>query len=234
MDANQLLGTLLGGVLVPPRRRPVRRRTSAPLIDVRIGSSRRTASVLAGLAGLAVEALTRSGQSTVPQAPTASAPRGRPAAAPLPSPQPAPTPPAGGTGTKSPWGERPPAPAPSLPVGAEDREVLLVIRAMIAASRADGAIDPEERAAIASQLDSADLDAEARDLVLSEFATPATVESLAREITDPVLAAQVYAACVLAVGEITPPERSWLDRFAALTRLSPQTCAAIEQRLSEG
>lgn len=236
MDANRLLGTLLGGVLVPPRRRATRRRTPAPLIDVRVGGSRRTASALAALAGLAVEALARSGQGTVPPPPKAPAPKGRAATAgPAAPPGPVPAPPASGAGAKNPWGARPPSsPPPPEPVAAEDREALLIIRAMIAAARADGAIDPAERAAIAGQLDSAELDVEARDLVLGEFARPATVEALAREIADPVLAAQVYAACVLAVGEITPAERSWLDRFAALTRLSPQTCAAIEQRLAEG
>ncbi|TQF76983.1 tellurite resistance TerB family protein, partial [Elioraea sp. Yellowstone] len=141
-----------------------------------------------------------------------------------------------GAGRASPWGSPPPpAPppaAPSRPVGAEDREALLIVRAMIAAARADGALDAEERAAIAGQLDRAGLEAEARELVLAEFANPAPLEALAAEIGDPVLAAQVYAACVLAVGEPSPGERAWLDALARRTGLGAATVAAIEGRLA--
>lgn len=224
MDANRLLGVLLGGVLKPPRRRAAtrsvatrkRRRSPAPLVDVRIGGSRRAASALAALATLAVEAL--AGAGTPP----------RPSAPPRPAPVPSPA-----TGRASPWGGTPPAPPPpSEPVGAEDREALLIVRAMIAAARADGAIDATERAAIAGQLDQAELEPEARELVLAGFANPAPIEALAAEITDPVLAAQVYAACVLAVGEPSSAERAWLDALARCTGLGPETVAAIERRLA--
>ncbi|MCS6922655.1 MAG: tellurite resistance TerB family protein [Elioraea sp.] len=229
MDTNRLLGALLGGVLAAPRRRATRRRTPAPLIDVRIGGSRRTAAALAALAGLAVEALAKAGQP-VPTQP-APLPRpapppatGRPTSAPRPSPA-----------APNPWASAPAAPPPPAePVGAEDREALLTIRAMIAAARADGTLDAAEREAIAGQLDQADLEPEARDLVLREFAQPASVEAIAREVTDPVLAAQIYAACILAVGEASAAERAWLDRFAALTGLSAATRRAIEERLAGG
>lgn len=231
MDTDRLLGALLGGVLAPPRRRATRRRTTAPLIDVRIGGSRRTASALAALAGLAVEALAKAGQS----APTRPAPLPRPAPPPpasgRPTPEPVPAPP-----PPNPWRSAPaPAvPASEPPVGAEDREALLAIRAMISAARADGTLDAAEREAIGAQLDQADLEAEARELVLREFAHPASVEAIAREVSDPVLAAQIYAACVLAIGDVSAAERAWLDRFAALTGLSAAARRAIEERLAAG
>ena len=140
-------------------------------------------------------------------------------------------------GSPSPWGTAkpaPPAPAPAEPVGAEDREALLIIRAMIAAARADGTIDAEERAAIAGQLDQAGLDDEARELVLKEFAAPASLDGLAAEITDPVLAAQVYAASVIAVGQASAPERAWLAELARRTGLAAETVTAIERRLAGG
>jgi uncharacterized membrane protein YebE (DUF533 family) len=137
----------------------------------------------------------------------------------------------------NPWGSKPaspPAPPPAEPVGAEEREALLIIRAMIAAARADGTLDPDERAAIAGQLDQAGLDQEARDFVLREFASPASLDALAREIADPVLAAQVYAACVVAVGQASEPERAWLAELARRTGLAAETVAAIERRLATG
>lgn len=241
MDANRLLGALLSGVLTParPKRttrtrttrtaaRPVRRVAKpAPLIDVRIGGSRRTGSALAALATLAAEALA---QATAPApAPRPSAPRSPAPAGPVPIPYPT-------TARDSPWSTpaRPPPPPPPDPVGAEDREALLIVRAMIAAARADGAIEADERQAIAAQLDQAGLEPEAREMVLAEFADPAPIEVLAREITDPVLAAQVYAACVIAVGAQAEGERAWLAAFARRTGLAPETVAAIERRLAAG
>jgi uncharacterized membrane protein YebE (DUF533 family) len=240
MDATRLLGALLGGVLTPPRpRRTTAKRTTkqsakraakpAPLIDVRVGGSRRTASALTALARLAAEALAQtSAPSPRAPAPPAPAPRPTPPGVPVPYPV---------SGRSSPWGTAkpaaPPPPAPE-PVGAEEREALLIIRAMIAAARADGAIDAEERAAIAGQLDQAGLDGEARELVLKEFASPASLDALAREIADPVLAAQVYAACVIAVGQASDAERAWLAELARRTGLAAETVAAIERRLAAG
>lgn len=237
MDANRLLGALLSGVLTPARpKRTTRARTTrkaarparraakpAPLIDVRIGGSRRTGSALAALATLAAEALA---QATAPApAPRPSAPRSPAPAGPVPIPYPT-------TARGSPWSTpAPPPPPPPDPVGAEDRESLLIVRAMIAAARADGVIEADERQAIAGQLDQAGLEPAARELVLAEFANPAPIEALAREITDPVLAAQVYAACVIAVGVQAEGERAWLAEFARRTGLAPETVAAIERRL---
>lgn len=224
IDTNRLLGVLLGGVLKPPPRArtrgtTTRRRAPAPLVDVRIGGSRRAASALAALATLAAEALAGAATRTPPM----------PSPAP---PRPAPVPPPA-TRRPGPWDPSPaPAPPPADPVGAEDREALLVIRAMIAAARADGALDAEERAAIAGQLDQAGLEPGARELVLAEFASPAPLEALAAEITDPVLAAQVYAACVLAVGAPSSAERAWLDALARRTGLDAAAVAAIERRLA--
>jgi uncharacterized membrane protein YebE (DUF533 family) len=232
MDANRLLGALLGGVLAPPRAprratrttaRPAAKRAArpAPLIDVRIGGARRTTSALTALARLAAEALA---QTSAP-APRAPAPRTPPTPGPVPDPV---------LGRPSPWGTKPAAPAPAEPVGAEDREALLIVRAMIAAARADGAIDADERAAIAGQLDQAGLDDEARELVLKELAAPASLDALAAEIADPVLAAQVYAACAMAVGQASEAERAWLAELARRTGLAAETVAAIERRLAAG
>lgn len=256
MDAKRLLGALLGGVLAPPRAprrttrapakppatrtakpaaKPAAKRAArpAPLIDVRIGGSRRTSSALTALARLAAEALAQT-SAPAPRAPAPRTPPPRtpstPSGGPVPVPSPVP-------GRSHPWGAAKPAappPAPVEPVGAEDREALLIIRAMIAAARADGVIDAAERAAIAGQLDQAGLDAEARELVLKQFAAPASLDALAAEIADPVLAAQVYAACTIAVGEASAPERAWLADLARRTGLAAETVAAIERRLAAG
>jgi uncharacterized membrane protein YebE (DUF533 family) len=74
-------------------------------------------------------------------------------------------------------------------------------------------------------------DAGERDHVLADFDRPATIEDLARQARDPMLAAQLYAAAAAAVGEVSAPERIWLDRFGAALRLDKSAQAAIEKRL---
>jgi uncharacterized membrane protein YebE (DUF533 family) len=144
----------------------------------------------------------------------------------------------------SPWGNAPgatkPAADPWAPIkaeaeeepSAESAEALLMLRAMIAAAKADGAIDAEERGRIAAQLDGAGLSAKARDAVLADFDKPQSPAALAKLASDPMLAAQLYAAAVVGVGEIAAAERAWLDDFAKALKLDRAATAAIEARLT--
>ncbi len=106
-----------------------------------------------------------------------------------------------------------------------------MLRAMIAAAKADGAIDAEERGRIAAQLDDAGLSAAARDTVLADFDKPLSPAALAKLASDPMLAAQLYAAAVVGAGEIAAAERAWLDEFAKALKLDRAAAAAIEARL---
>jgi uncharacterized membrane protein YebE (DUF533 family) len=105
---------------------------------------------------------------------------------------------------------------------------------MIAAAKSDGALDREERQAIARQLDAAGLSAAERDQVLAGFDNPATPEALAKQARDPMLAAQVYAAAFAAAGEVSAAERSWLDRLGKALNLDRNAVQAIERRLAGG
>ena len=251
-DLGSVIGAVLSGGAAPRRRSPSLSRTRMPASNAQLGRA------LAGLAGIAIEALRSS------QAP-----------APAPAPQPRPTPQgkggsgfdwkgpatAGGSATPlkkapgqgglkdapaspSPWGNAPgatkPAADPWAPVAAEaeeepiaeSAEALLMLRVMIAAAKADGAIDAEERGRIAAQLDGAGLSAKARDAVLADFDKPQSPAALAKLASDPMLAAQLYAAAVVGAGEISQPERAWLDEFAKALKLDRAAAAAIEARLT--
>ena len=250
-DLGRVIGAVLGGGAAPRRRSPARFGTRrASVGNAQLGR------VLAGLAGIAIEALRQS----------QSAP---------PAPRPTPSPSKGGggfdwsgpsrqatTGTApvkkapgqgglkdapagaNPWGSAPGAAKPAAdawaPVAAapeeepsaETAEALLMLRAMIAAAKADGAIDAEERGRIAAQLDGAGLSPAARDKVLADFDKPLAPAALAKLASDPMLAAQLYAAAVVGAGEIAAAERAWLDDFAKALKLDRAASAAIEARLS--
>ncbi|MCA3414369.1 MAG: DUF533 domain-containing protein [Roseomonas sp.] len=235
-DLGRVIGAVLGGGTAPRRRSPTRSRSRATASNAQLGRA------LAGLAGIAIEALRRS--QTAPPAPAAPPPR--------------PVPPSGKGGggfdwagparpapaSPGPWGKAPgaakPAADPWAPItaepeeepSAETAEALLMLRAMIAAAKADGAIDAEERGRIATQLDGAGLSAAARDTVLADFDKPLTPAALAKLASDPMLAAQLYAAAVVGAGEIAAAERAWLDEFAKALKLDRAAAAAIEARLT--
>jgi uncharacterized membrane protein YebE (DUF533 family) len=237
------LGGVLGAVLGGGQARAPRRRTS-PRGGQDLGRA------LAMLAGAAIEAMAKSQQQPAPPAPPP-----RPASRGTPAGKPAPLPggakgaargnvpaagrdPWGGAATARPaptdaWAPVPGVPPPP-PISAEDREGVLMLRAMIAAAKADGHVDSDERARIADQLDAAGLGPAARDAVLGEFDRGAAPEALAREARDPMLAAQLYAAAVAGAASIEGAERAWLDGFAKALKLDRAATEAIERRIRGG
>lgn len=188
--------------------------------------------MLGALAGAAIEAWARSQQHPDP------------GPAPAPPPMPRPPKPAQRAGSVPATRAGKPAPVPTWtpvpgvppppPIPAEDREGVLMLRAMIAAARADGHADAAERARIAGQLDAAGLGPAAREVVLAEFDRPAAPDALAAEVRDPMLAAQLYAAAVAGAATIEGAERAWLDAFARALRLDRAAAEAIERRITGG
>ena len=253
-DLGQIIGAVLSGGATPQRRgNPMGYGTRrAPSGNAQLGRA------LAGLASIAIAVLKRSQSSAPP--PAAPAPRpasggkgggfdwagpARQGESSAPPTKKAP----GQGGLKDapagagPWAKAPgatkPATDPWAPIkaeteeepSAETAEALLMLRAMIAAAKADGAIDAEERSRIAAQLDDAGLSPAARDMVLADFDKPLTPAALAKLASDPMLAAQLYAAAVVGAGEIAATERAWLDEFAKALKLDRAAAAAIEARL---
>lgn len=250
-DLGNVLGAVLGGG--GAARRPRRRSGNQDL-----------GRALAVLAGVAIEAMSRGQTPPAPApapprtggrrssggwgdaapAKTTPAAQRKSAASPTRKPEPArgSVPAAGGWGgvpVSKPapagggWSPVPGAPPPPA-IPAEDREALLMLRAMIAAARADGHVDVAERGRIAEQLDAAGLSPAARDAALAEFERGATPEELAREARDPMLAAQLYAAAVAGAASIEGAERAWLDAFGKALRLDRAAAEAIERRITGG
>jgi uncharacterized membrane protein YebE (DUF533 family) len=219
MDLGRIFGAVLGGAAQPPRRRasPTRRGASGPF-GMTQAETRQIGRALGALAGIAADALAKSGsQPAAPPAPQKAPPAAKsspPPARRLPE-------------------VAPKAPPAAPPPSAEHAEARLLLRAMIAAARADGMVDRAERTAIAAQLDAAGLSAAERDEVLADFDRPATIEQLSNAARDPILRAQVYAAAFAAAGEISAEERAWLDRLGEALKLQPAARQAIEDRLGK-
>lgn len=210
MDFGRILGAVLNGAAQRPRAR--RTRSTGPL-GMNRTETRQVGRAIGTLATIAIEALSR---------PSAPEPR------PYPQEPPSRRPPPRRIPDVTP--REPPAQI-ELSASVETAEARLLLRAMIAAARADGAVDREERVTIATQLDAAGLTPAERDHVLGDFDHPAEIEELARGARDPMLAAQLYAAAFGAAGELSAGERAWLDRLGMALRLDKTAIAAIERRL---
>jgi hypothetical protein len=142
--------------------------------------TRQVGRALGTLATIAIEALSKPGAPTPADGTSAPAqPRSFPLARRRPRRAASPT--STATRRRRPSSWRPPATSSDSGHAAETAEAQLLLRAMIAAARADGTVDKAERAAIATRLDAAGLTAAERDHVLADFDHPASIQELAAE-----------------------------------------------------
>ena len=114
---------------------------------------------------------------------------------------------------------------------AVQRKAQLVLRAMIAAAKADGQIDGQEIQRITGKLMEGGGDPAARDFVLKEMQAPLDIGALVKDVASPQDAAEVYAASVLAITVDTQAEKDYLGRLAQTLRLSPDAVAHIHATL---
>jgi uncharacterized membrane protein YebE (DUF533 family) len=142
---------------------------------------------------------TRGGQSTVPQQPMKDI-----------TPQP------DGTALLNP----PPSQANELN--------LALIRAMIAAAKADGHIDAREQRAIFAKLDQAGLDRDAKAFIMDELMKPLDIDAIVALATTPERALEIYAASVLAIDPDDPAEQAYLSMLAARLKLDPGLKSSVE------
>jgi len=122
-------------------------------------------------------------------------------------------------------------PPPDAPPASGD-VALLVMRAMIAASAADGRIDEGERTRILGALKSAGIDGEGVQVIEAELARPASVAELAAAATTPEAAVQVYTAARRIITPNTVEERVFLAHLSGALGLDPRLVAQIDAAAS--
>jgi uncharacterized membrane protein YebE (DUF533 family) len=95
----------------------------------------------------------------------------------------------------------------------------LVLMAMINAAKADGQIDSEEKARLFDRLGQVSLTEAEKAFLFDELARPMDTDRLVAEATTPALAAQVYAASLMAINVDLPAERDYLATLAQRLKL---------------
>lgn len=114
-----------------------------------------------------------------------------------------------------------------------DAASLAILRAMIAAAKADGAIDAAEQQRIFAKLDDHDLDQEAKAFVIDELRRPLDIDAVVAGATSPELALEIYTASRLAIDPDHPAEKAYLDMLAARLRLDPGFAMALESEAAK-
>jgi uncharacterized membrane protein YebE (DUF533 family) len=114
-------------------------------------------------------------------------------------------------------------PAPQLELHSQ-----AMLKAMIAAAKADGHMDERERGLVEAELSRLDADPATRRWVEDELRRPVDPAEVARVSAGPEMAAEIYLASVLVVDETTTMERAYLDELARQLKLAPGLKADLE------
>jgi uncharacterized membrane protein YebE (DUF533 family) len=110
-----------------------------------------------------------------------------------------------------------------------ERHSEIVLKAMINAAKADGQIDQGEMQRIVGKLKESGMGKEAQQYVLTEMTKPLDTQALiASAKGQPALAAQIYAASLLAIEVDTPAEKKYLDQLAAGLGIKPEVTQRIK------
>jgi len=132
-----------------------------------------------------------------------------------------------GVGTSAPSADYQAAPKdeaflpPPQDEAARDRLGQSLVRAMIAAAKADGRIDAEEKQRIFARLEAMDLDPQSKAFVFDELSKPLNLDAVVAGADTPEHAAEIYAASLVAMEADTPAEKAYLQMLAARLGLEP-------------
>lgn len=94
-----------------------------------------------------------------------------------------------------------------------------LLRAMIAAAKADGHVDAQEQARIFAEMDKLPLSADDKAFVMDELRAKLDVDAVAGAAATPEEAAEIYAASLLSIDVDNAAERGYLAMLAARLKL---------------
>lgn len=109
-----------------------------------------------------------------------------------------------------------------------------VLRALIAAAKADGRIDDAEKQMISTEIGRYTDDPELQQWLDDEVARPLDPADVAQSATDPAIAAEMYLASVMLVDDQQDAERNYLDELAAALQIDPDLQVHLEQQAKGG
>ncbi|MNV23740.1 Inner membrane protein YebE [compost metagenome] len=109
-----------------------------------------------------------------------------------------------------------------------------ILRALIAAAKADGRIDEAEKHMISTEIGKHTDDPQLQRWLDEEVAKPLDPADVAQSATDSGMAAEMYLASVMLVDDQQDAERSYLDELAAALDINPDLQVHLEQQAKGG
>jgi uncharacterized membrane protein YebE (DUF533 family) len=108
---------------------------------------------------------------------------------------------------------------------------LMLVKAMIAAAKADGHIDAAEQARVFRAVEEQGLDAAAKAFVFDALAAPSDLGAIAAAAKTPEQKAELYLAARLAIEPDQPAERAFLDALSHRLGLAPALRAHLDREI---
>ncbi|CAI8831262.1 tellurite resistance TerB family protein [Pseudomonas sp. IT-P4] len=105
-----------------------------------------------------------------------------------------------------------------------------ILRALIAAAKADGRIDEAEKHMISTEIGRHTDDPQLQQWLDDEVAKPLDPNEVAQSATDPAMASEMYLASVMLVDDQQDAERNYLDELAAALQIDPLLQLHLEQQ----
>ena len=108
-----------------------------------------------------------------------------------------------------------------------------ILKALVAAAKADGHVDERERALIEGEFTKLDNDQELQHWLHAELNKPLDPTDVARAASTPEIAAEMYIASVMLVDEENFMEKSYLDELARQLKLEPGLKVELEKQVRQ-
>lgn len=132
--------------------------------------------------------------------------------------------------------QTPPRGSAFLPLASNEEATnalgLTLIRAMIAASRADGTLDGRESLLIYQKIEAMQLDEPTSQMLVHEMNHPVDMDRLIQAATSPEIAAEIYVASRLVINQDNPAARGYLAMLAARLNLPKGLAKEIDQQIT--
>ncbi|MBF4423960.1 tellurite resistance TerB family protein [Vibrio anguillarum] len=108
----------------------------------------------------------------------------------------------------------------------------LILKAMIAAAKADGHVDEQEMAKIEQAISEMGADNQLQQLVKNELHKPLDPAAIAQLATTPAQASELYLASLLIADEQNFMEKAYLNELAKQLQLADDLVMALEQQVN--
>lgn len=124
-------------------------------------------------------------------------------------------------------------PLHTLPAPEVESHSQAILKALIAAAKADGHVDDREREVIEGEFSRIGAEPEVRQWLQAELSKPLDPAEVASAATSPELAAEMYIASLIAADDQNFMERAYLDELARQLKIDDALKARLEQQVKD-